>query len=385
MNIVNIFPSHLLTLNLILAFLMNQLQSSEIISDAFLNLKRPLIFFDLETTGTDSQRDHIVEISAIKLNIDQSQSRLHYVLNPQIPIPQGATKIHGFTDEDVSDKPSFCDTANEIYSFFSNCDLGGFNVKKFDIPLLMEEFHRCKMYPILLTDTKVVDVLSVYHKKEPRDLSAAVRFYCKEELDKAHSAQADVEATIKVFRCQLQSYTDLQPDVHSLHTFSCDGEHSIDFSGKFIRNEEGRIVFNFGKHKNRIVDLDDPQIADYFNWLTEKSNPSVEMRMAAKRVKTHHNCHKACMDWLQSKGLLASAEILKSLNEALTLEKDIYPFSVSRDGKKLTVIFHHSQGPALLLCSEDDKLTTLFILQHSLSKANPAGSVKNMATAEESV
>ena len=198
-NTVNIFLYHLLTANPILALLiMNQSQPSEINADAYLNLHRPLIFFDLETTGTDSQHDRIVELSAVKLHPDHSQERVYYLLNPGKHISDGASKIHGFTDNDVADKPTFCEVANEVGSFFTDCDLGGYNVRKFDIPLLMEEFHRCKMYPILLTETKVVDVMSVYHKKEPRDLSAAVRFYCGKEIDNAHSAQADVEASIEV-------------------------------------------------------------------------------------------------------------------------------------------------------------------------------------------
>ena len=353
---------------------MNQSQLPALHPGAHIDLHRPLIFFDLETTGVETQTARIVELSAIKVNPDQSQEKLYHVLNPGIPIPDGATAMHGFTDEDVADKPFFCDVSHEVCSFFTNCDLGGYNVKRFDIPLLMEEFHRCKMYPILLTETKVVDVMSVYHKKEPRDLSAAVRFYCNEELDKAHSAQGDVEATIKVFQGQLQRYTDLSPDVHSLHTFSCDNDRSIDFSGKFSRNSEGRIIFNFSKHKDRIVDFDNDDIAGYISWMKEPGRFTVDTLMGISRAKAHHDCHKTCLEWLKSKELLASAQNLKVLLEALTLEKDIYPFSVSREGRKLTVVFHHSHEPALLLCSEDDKLTTLFLLQHFLAKAKPAAS-----------
>ena len=347
---------------------MNQAQLPEVNSGAYIDLQRPLVFFDLETTGVETQTARIVELSAIKLNPDKSQERLYHVLNPGVHIPEDATAIHGFTDEDVAGKPSFCNVANEVCSFFTNCDLGGYNIRRFDIPLLMEEFHRCKMYPILLTGTKVVDVMSVYHKKEPRDLSAAVRFYCNEELDEAHSAQADVEASIKVLQGQLQRYNDLSPDVHSLHSFTCDNDSILDFSGKFARNKEGRIVFNFGKHINKLVDFDNNDIAGYISWMKEPGRFTVDTLMAIKQAKAHHTCHKACMQWLQSKELLASTENLTALQEALTLDKDVYPFSVSREGKKLTVIFHHSHEPTLLLCSEDDKQTTLYILQHLLSK-----------------
>lgn len=348
---------------------MNQVQLAEPKSDVFLHLQRPLIFFDLETTGVDPQHDRIIEISAIKLHPDQSQENLYYLLNPGIHIPEEASEVHGFTDEDVRNKPTFCNVASQVCRFFTNCDLAGFNVRRFDIPCLMEEFHRCKMYPILLTETKVVDVLSLYHKKEPRDLTSAVRFYCGEEFDKAHSAQADVEATIKVLQSQLRHYEDIIPNVDALHSFSFDHKSSIDFSGKFGRNKHGQITFTFGKHKNKVVDLDNREIQDYFTWLTEKGNPSVEMLMAAKRVKSQHKCHKMCTEWLESKGILSSPQNMAALQEAIRDEKDVYPFSVTPHGKKLSIVFCHSEEPVLILCSEDDRHTTLLLLQHHAHQA----------------
>src|SRR5690349_2429345 len=140
---------------------MSQLKQPVHNANTFLDLEKPLIFFDLETTGLDCQRDRIVEISAIKLNPDGSQSTLYYLINPCMNIPDSASEIHGITNGMVADKPPFCDVADCVYEFFRGCDLAGYNIRRFDIPLLMEEFHRCKMYPILLTETKVIDVLNV--------------------------------------------------------------------------------------------------------------------------------------------------------------------------------------------------------------------------------
>ena len=345
-------------------------------------MEKPLIFFDLETTGLDCQHDRIVELSAIKLNPDCSRTKFYYLLNPGIPIPEEATDIHGITDEDVADQPSFCDIAEEVHQFFTGCDLAGYNVRRFDIPLLMEEFHRCKMYPILLTETKVIDVLSLYTKKEPRDLTAAVRYFCKEELDKAHSAQADVEATMKVLQHQLLFYEDLEPDVHFLHNYSCDSEHIIDFSGKFGRNKNGKIVYRFGKYKNKVVDLDNQEHQDYFNWIMDKSNPTVEMKMAVKRIKTQHACHKTCMEWLQSKGIITGIDKSYALYKALLSEENNPPFSVYRDGKKLSVVYTGDHDSPLHLCNEDEKQTSLLILKNYFAAMGGLDYVTSVIPAE---
>ena len=184
-----------------------------------------------------------------------------------------------------------------------------------------------------------MDVVSLYHKKEPTDLTSAVRFYCGEDFDKAHSAQADVEATIKVLQSQLRHYDDVAPNVDALHSLCFDDRPHLDFSGKFGRNKRGQVTFAFGKHKNKVVDLDNEEIREYCSWLTERSNPSVEMRMAVKRVTSQHNCHKMCTEWLQSKGILSSPQNIAALLEAIQDEKDVYPFSITRHGKKLSIVF----------------------------------------------
>jgi len=329
---------------------------------SFLNLKRPIIFFDLETTGTDTQKDRIVEISAIKHSPDGTLSNLYFVINPTIPIPPEASQVHGYTDEMVADKQRFCDVEQEVYEYFKDCDLAGYNIKKFDIPLLMEEFGRCKKYPILLTETKIVDSMTVYHKKEPRDLTAAVKFYCNEEFDKAHSAQADVEATMKVLRHQLITYSDLEPNIEFLHDFTCNSEQIIDFSGKFARNKQGQVVFNFEKHKGEAVNLDQREHADYFIWM-ERNMQSVEVRMAVKRIKNQHKCHKDCLEWLQIKNIITDVSKSFALYKAILSEADFRPFSVSRDGKKLIVTYSESCEPPLVLCDEDARHVSLLILK----------------------
>lgn len=332
--------------------------------DLFLNLKKPIIFFDLETTGKDPQKDRIVEISAIKHCPDNGQTSLYYLLNPTIPIPEEASEIHGITNEMVADKPPFCDVAEEVLQFFKDCDLAGYNIRRFDIPFMLEEFHRCKMYPILPTETKVVDAYSIFSKKEPRDLTAAVKFFCKEDFDKAHSAQADVEATMKVLKHQLMFYNDLEPDISFLHSYSCDSEQIIDFSGKFGRNKKGQVIFNFGKYKDKVVDLDNKDHQEYFDWITNKSNPTVEMRMAVKRIRHQHKCHKDCMEWLQMKKIITNVHLSFALYKALLSESDFPPFTVSRDEKKLVVHYSESADPPLELCDEDARHVSLLILRN---------------------
>ncbi len=341
---------------------MSQLKHHVINSDAFLHLEKPLIFFDLETTGLDCQKDRVVELSAKKLNPDGSQSSLHYLINPGMDIPQEATDIHGITNGMVADKPLFCDIAEAVYAFFKDSDLAGYNILRFDIPFLMEEFHRCKMYPILLTETKVVDVYSLYTKKEPRDLASAVRYFCKEEHDNAHSAQADVEATMKVLKHQLIHYNDLEPTVSYLYQFSCDSDNAIDFSGKFGRNKKGQIVYKFGKYKDKVVDLDNAEHQDYFNWIIEKSNPSVEMQMAVRRIRSLHKCRKVCMKWLQSNEIISSVEKLVALYRVITENGSSSLFNVQKEGKKLIITYEANTDQRLTLCSEDEKHTCLTIL-----------------------
>jgi DNA polymerase-3 subunit epsilon len=214
-----------------------------------LALQRPLVFFDLETTGVSLTKDKIVELCAIKIMPDKSRSMLLQRFYPEMPIPPSATEIHGITDDMVKNEPTFREKAKEVAAFFSGSDLAGYNIAKFDIPLLVEEFLRAGLDENPFEKVKVIDSLSIYFKKEPRNLAAALKFYANEEIINAHSAEADVEATIKVLNGQLEKYSDLNPTAESLHEFSVQENDYLDYDRKFSRDKKGEIVFMFGKNK----------------------------------------------------------------------------------------------------------------------------------------
>ena len=214
-----------------------------------LALQRPLVFFDLETTGVSLTKDKIIELCAIKIMPDKSRSMLLQRFYPEMPIPPSATEIHGITDDMVKNEPTFREKAKEVAAFFSGSDLAGYNIAKFDIPLLVEEFLRAGLDENPFEKVKVIDSLSIYFKKEPRNLAASLKFYANEEIINAHSAEADVEATIKVLNGQLEKYSDLNPTAESLHEFSVQENDYLDYDRKFSRDKKGEIVFMFGKNK----------------------------------------------------------------------------------------------------------------------------------------
>jgi DNA polymerase III subunit epsilon len=232
-----------------------------------LSLTRPLVFFDLETTGVDAARDRIVQFAALKINPDNSERALATLVNPQRPIPPEATAVHHISDADVADAPIFPALANEIGSFFSGCDIAGFNSNRFDLPLLVEEFARCEL-PFPEPGCKFIDVQTIFHKKEERTLSAAYRFYCDRTLTDAHDAGADVRATYDVFRSQLERYNDIGTTVDDVHRF-CNPEEIVDFARYLRRDTTGEVVFNFGKHKGKPV----TQALDYVRWMLETDFP----------------------------------------------------------------------------------------------------------------
>lgn len=184
-----------------------------------LNLKRPIIFFDLETTGVDTARDRIVEISMVKVMPDGEEIRKTRRLNPGMHIPAEATAVHGITDEDVKDCPTFAQVAKSLEQFIRGCDFGGFNSNRFDLPVLVEEFLRAGV-DVDFKRRKFIDVQNIFHKKEQRTLVAAYKFYCDKELDDAHSAEADTLATYEVLQAQLDRYPDLRNDVDALAEYS---------------------------------------------------------------------------------------------------------------------------------------------------------------------
>jgi DNA polymerase-3 subunit epsilon len=235
-----------------------------------LQLKRPLAFLDLETTGINLSSDRIVELAIVKIMPDGSQVRKRRLINPQMKIPAAVSAIHGITDEMVKDAPVFKEIANETKQFLENCDFAGYNSNRFDWPLLMEEFLRSGM-EFDIADRKMLDVQKIFHLLEPRTLSAAYKFYCNQTLEDAHSAEADAAATWEVFEAQLTRYTQLGNTVESVIQFLGD-DQLVDFARRFVM-EKGVEVFNFGKHKGRpVADVlkAEPQ---YYDWMMKGDFP----------------------------------------------------------------------------------------------------------------
>jgi len=230
-----------------------------------LNLKRPLAFFDLETTGINTASDRIVEISILKVYPDGKEEEMTMRVNPTITIPSKASEVHGIYDSDVADKPTFAQIASNIAAFIKDCDIAGYNSNKFDIPLLAEEFLRAGIN-FDFTKRKMIDVQTIYHKKEQRTLSAAYQFYCNKNLENAHSAQADTKATYEVLISQLQKYTDLQGDVDFLSEYSTQMKF-VDFAGRIIYDENNTEVFNFGKYKGKAVEQVFQTDPGYYSWI----------------------------------------------------------------------------------------------------------------------
>ena len=236
-----------------------------------LQLNRPIAFIDLETTGVNLSSDRIVEIAIIKLMTDGTKLVKRKLINPQMPIPQVTSDIHGITNDMVKDAPTFKQVANEIKQFIENCDLAGYNSNRFDIPILMEEFLRAEIELDLL-DRKMVDVQHIFYTMEPRTLSAAYKFFCSKELVNAHSAEADVDATIEVLQAQVQRYPQLGNSIETI--LNCIGEDKlVDYARRFCFDEKGVEVFNFGKYKGRsVVDTlkNEPQ---YYDWMMRGEFP----------------------------------------------------------------------------------------------------------------
>jgi DNA polymerase-3 subunit epsilon len=230
-----------------------------------LKLNRPIAFFDLETTGVTVGADRIVEIAILKVHPDGNEEIKSYRVNPEMPIPAYVTEIHGITDADVANEPTFKDLAPNLYLFLNNCDLAGFNSNKFDIPMLVEEFYRVG-YEFDVMNRKWVDVQNIFHKMEQRTLVAAYKFYCQKELENAHSATADIKATYEVLLAQLERYSDLKNDVEFLHEFSRRGNHA-DLAGRFGYDDQNEVIFNFGKHKGKRVKDVLSEEPSYYAWM----------------------------------------------------------------------------------------------------------------------
>lgn len=235
-----------------------------------LQLSRPLAFIDLETTGVNISIDRIIEIAIVKINPDGTKQVKRKLINPLMPIPKGSSDIHGITDEMVKDAPSFKQIANEIKQFIEQCDLGGYNSNRFDIPMLIEEFLRVGI-EFSVDGKKLVDVQKVFHMMEQRTLSAAYKFYCQKNLDGAHSAETDATATWEVLEAQVERYPQIGNTVESIVKFT--GEDDIvDFARRFIK-ENGVEVFNFGKHKGKTVVQVLKEEPQYYDWMMKGDFP----------------------------------------------------------------------------------------------------------------
>lgn len=230
-----------------------------------LNLKKPIAFFDLETTGISITHDRIVEIAVLKIHPNGLKETKTWLVNPTIPIPEEASDIHGIKDEDVADKPTFKEIAKQVDEFMSHCDLGGFNSNRFDIPLLVEELLRVDI-DFKIPSRKFVDVQTIFHKMEQRNLTAAYKFYCGKNLENAHSAEADITATYEVLEAQIDRYEELQNDVNFLSEFSSHN-NNVDVAGRIIYNDKMVEVFNFGKYKGRPVEEVLKTDPGYYGWL----------------------------------------------------------------------------------------------------------------------
>ena len=233
-----------------------------------LNLKRPLILFDLETTGINVTSDRIVELCYIKVFPNGNEESKSMRINPQMPIPPHSTAVHGITDDDVKDCPTFKEVAKELELTFRDSDIAGYNSNKFDVPLLVEEFLRVGV-EIDLSKRKFVDVQTIFHKMEQRTLVAAYKFYCGKNLENAHSALADTRATLEVLESQLDRYPDvLTNDVGFLADFTT-VNRNVDFAGRIIYNDKDEEVFNFGKYKGRKVTDVFRLDPGYYSWMMQ--------------------------------------------------------------------------------------------------------------------
>ena len=232
-----------------------------------LNLKNPLVFFDLETTGINITTDRIVEISYLKIYPNGKEVSTTYLVNPERPIPAESTAVHKITDDMVKDKPTFKELAKTIAKDLEGCDIAGYNSNRFDVPLLIEEILRSGV-DIDLSQRKFIDVQTIFHKKEQRTLTAAYKFYCDKSLEGAHSAEADTRATYEVLMGQLDKYEDLVNDVEFLAQYSTQNKN-VDFAGRMIYDEKGVEIINFGKYKGVPVTKVLATDPGYYNWIMQ--------------------------------------------------------------------------------------------------------------------
>jgi len=249
-----------------------------------LNLKKPIAFFDIEATGLNVTKDRIVEISVLKIMTNGAKDVRTWLLNPDYQISEEASKIHGYTNEELLSKPTFKQVAKDISKFFTNCDLAGYNSLRFDIPMLVEEFLRADV-DFEIKNRKLIDVQNIFMKMEQRTLSAAYKFYLNKNLTNAHGAEADTIATFEILEAQLDKYKDIEftdrdgvvtkpvvNDMQALEEFS-NFNKNADLMGQFIYNKDGEVVVNFGKHKGKtVIDIFEKE-PSYYSWIMKSDFP----------------------------------------------------------------------------------------------------------------
>lgn len=253
-----------------------------------LKLKKPIVFFDLETTGINIAKDRIVEISILKVHPNGNKESKTWLVNPEIEIPKEASDIHGITNEKVVNEPTFKMLANQISDMIKGCDLAGFNSNRFDIPLLAEEMLRADV-DFDMNNRVSVDVQVIFHKKEERTLSAAYQFYCGKDLENAHSAEADTNATYEILKAQLDKYDDLENDIKFLNEFSTFNKRA-DFAGFIMFNDEGEEIFTFGKYKGHKVKDVLEKDKGYFSWIQNADFPLYTKKvLTAIKLRSFNN------------------------------------------------------------------------------------------------
>jgi DNA polymerase III subunit epsilon len=253
-----------------------------------LPLKRPIVFFDLETTGINVTNDRIVEITLLRIEPNGKETEKTFLVNPTIPISKEASEIHGIKDEDVKDKPVFKEIAKNVAAIIEGADIAGFNSNRFDIPLLAEEFLRADV-DFNMRNRQFVDVQVIFHKMEQRNLAAAYKFYCKKELINAHSSKADTMATYEILKAQLDFYENLPRTINELSEFSTQNKN-VDLAGHIVYNDKNVEVFNFGKHKGIPVEEVLTKDSGYYGWMmngqfplyTKKILTELKLRMIKK-------------------------------------------------------------------------------------------------------
>ena len=237
-----------------------------------LKLENPLVFFDLETTGLQISKDRIVEISILKIFPNGNKESNTWMVNPTIPIPEETTSIHGISDEDVRNEPTFKELSNKILNLIKDCDLAGYNSNRFDIPLLSEEFLRCDIH-LDISKIKKIDIQNIFHKLESRTLVAAYKFYCNKDLTNAHSAEHDTIATYEILLAQIKKYNEIENNIEFLSEFSRIGDKFVDAAGFIRYNKEGEETISFGKYKGAtLLEIWDKN-PGYFSWISQADFP----------------------------------------------------------------------------------------------------------------